>query len=320
MDVLTIGEALVEFVKEVKDSPHYEVGLYRGPFPSGAPAIFADTAARLGLNSGFVGAVGPDDFGRVLRERLASDGVDVRFLKVAQGYTTGIAFVMYFTSGERQFVFHLKQSAAAQVSPDDVDEDLVRSSKVLHIMGSALTLGDGMREACYKAVRIASQAGIGVSYDPNLRAELLSADVIAKISEPLLRIAELVMPSKNELLDLTGKRTLKEGVDALLAKGVSTVVVKLGAVGSELFTENESVFEPAYELEEVDPTGAGDAFDAAFISGYIDKKPAREVLRFANAVGGLKVLSVGPMEVPKSKSEVLRFMETARRRTERAAT
>jgi len=314
MDVLTVGEALVEFVKGTKDSPHYEIGNYRGPFPSGAPAIFADAAARLGLKSGFVGAVGSDDFGKVLRERLFKDSVDVTHLKTVIGYTTGIAFVMYFSSGERSFVFHLKQSAATQVSPDDIDEDLVRSSRVLHVMGSALTLGEGMREACYKAVRIANRFGAIISYDPNLRSELLSANLIAKMSEPLLRTAELVMPSRKELLDLTGKRMIREAADQLLKQGIPNVIVKLGADGSMAITKNGAELEPAYELQEIDPTGAGDAFDAGFICEYLAKKPMRDTLRFANAVGGLKALRVGPMEVPESKSEVTQFMKGAKQR------
>jgi len=316
MDVLTVGEVLVEFVKGRKDSPHHEIGQYRGPFPSGAPAIFADAAARLGLGAGIIGATGTDDFGEVVRDRLAKDGVDTSHLKLVEGYTTGIAFVMYYSSGERHFVFHLKQSAAAQVGPDDIDEDFVKSFKVLHIMGSALTLGEGMREACYKAVRIANGSGAMISYDPNLRSELLSSELIAKISEPFLRTAELVMPSRDELLDLTGEKTVDKAAEKVIEMGAKCVVVKLGAGGSLAVTKDLSVLEPAYEVEEVDPTGAGDAFDAGFINEYVKGKPLRDALRFGNAVGGLKVLNVGPMEVPRDKSEVLHFMNTHRQRSE----
>jgi sugar/nucleoside kinase (ribokinase family) len=181
-------------------------------------------------------------------------------------------------------------------------------------MGSALTIGEGMREACYKAIRAANRAGIVVSYDPNLRAELLSPDLIAEISEPVLKVAEVVMPSRGELIDLTRKRSTEEAVEALLEKGVTTVVVKHGAAGSEAFTGGTSAFEPSYEVQEVDPTGAGDAFDAACMMGLLNKWPIHETLRLANAVGALKVLNVGPMEVPRSVDEVVGFMRSAKQK------
>jgi Sugar kinases, ribokinase family len=105
----------LKFVKKNRDSPHYERGEYVGPFPSGAPAIFVDTGARLGMKTGIVGGIGNDEFGKVIKDRLERDSVDTRKLLVFEGITTGIAFVMYFSSGERRFVFTLKQSAAAQV-------------------------------------------------------------------------------------------------------------------------------------------------------------------------------------------------------------
>lgn len=314
MDILTIGEVLVEFVKKNKDSPHYERGEYVGPFPSGAPAIFVDTGARLGMKTGIVGGIGNDEFGKVIKDRLEKDKVDTRKLLVFDGITTGIAFVMYFSSGERRFVFTLKQSAAAQVRPEHIEEDFVKETKVVHVMGSALSLNENMREACYKAVRIASQHGLIVTYDPNLRAELIEPSLIRKISEPILRVAELVMPSKNELFDLTGKKSIEEAADEVLKYGVKQVVVKLGNEGSFLLTKDKKHFEPAYEVDEKDPTGAGDAFDAGYIMMYLKGKDYKESLKFANAVGAIKVTNFGPMEVPNSLREVEEFMKNSKQK------
>jgi hypothetical protein len=104
MDLLTIGEILVEFVRRGKDQPHLVTGEYAGPFPSGAPAIFADTAARLGLKSAIIGSVGEDDFGALLCHRLVNDGVYAEGLLTNGQYTTGIAFVTYYSNGERDFI------------------------------------------------------------------------------------------------------------------------------------------------------------------------------------------------------------------------
>lgn len=314
MDVITIGEVIVEFVRKGRDMPHYETGEYAGPFPSGAPAIFIDTASRLGLKSAVIGAVGNDDFGGLLKKRLADDGVDVTHLFTREEYTTGIAFVTYFSDGSRRFVFHLKHSAAARIKPENIDEDFIKMFKVLHIMGSTLSMGEEIRESCYKAVEIANRAGIIVTYDPNLRAELIEPRMISKISKKILDAAEIVMPSRAELLDLTGKRNLEEASSEILKRGVKLLIVKMGDKGSIGMTGQEVVFEPAFIVPEVDPTGAGDAFDAAVIYSYLKNQSLRETLEFANAAGALKVTRMGPMGVPEGLSEIERLMKTGRKK------
>lgn len=314
MDVLTVGEVLVEFVRKGRDMPHYEAGEYAGPFPSGAPAIFIDTASRLGLKSAIIGAVGNDDFGSLLRKRLAADNVDTTHVFTREEYTTGIAFVTYFSDGSRRFVFHLKHSAASRIRPEDVDENFVKMFKVLHIMGSTLSIGEEIRESCYRAVEIANRAGIMVTYDPNLRAELIEPRMISKLSKKVLEAAEIVMPSKAELFDLTGKRNIEEASKEIFKYGVKLLIVKIGEKGSVGISEQETVFEPTYMVPEVDPTGAGDAFDAAAVYGYLKKRGLRGLLEFANAAGALKVTRMGPMGVPEGLSEIEHLVKTGRKR------
>lgn len=314
MDVLTIGEMLVEFIRKGRDVPHYETGEYAGPFPSGAPAIFIDATSRLGLKSAIIGAVGTDDFGSLLKKRLAADNVDITHVFTRAEYTTGIAFVTYFSDGSRRFVFHLKHSAAARIKPEDLDEDFVKMFKVLHIMGSTLSMHEEIRESCYRAVEIANRTGMIVTYDPNLRAELIEPCMISKISKKVLEAAEIVMPSKAELFDLTGKRNLEEASKEIFKYGVKLLIVKIGEKGSIGISRQETVFEPAYIVPEVDPTGAGDAFDAAAVYGYLKKWGLREILEFANAAGALKVTRMGPMEVPEGVSEVEHLMKTCGKR------
>lgn len=313
MNVLTIGETIVEFIRRERGQSHYETGEYVGPFPSGAPAIFVDTASRLGLKSAIIGAIGNDDFGRVLKNRLTDDEVNIKHLFTREGCTTGIAFVTYYPDESRRFVFHLKHSAAARIKPSDINEGFVKSFKVLHVMGSTLSIGEDVREACYKAVKIANRFGIIITYDPNLRRELVNPMTIRKLSEPLLKTAEIVMPSQKELFDLTGKKNIEKASQEIFKNGVNLLVVKKGKKGSIGVTEQEVVSESAYRVQEVDPTGAGDAFDAAVVYGYLKKWSLKEILRFANAVGALKVTRMGPMEVPENISKVKNFMRAGKK-------
>ena len=252
MDLLTIGEVLVEFVRRGRDQPHRVTGEYAGPFPSGAPAIFADTAARLGLKAAIIGSVGEDDFGTLLSSRLVNDGVNVECLARNAQHTTGTAFVTYYSNGERDFIFHLKQSAAAQVKPSDIERDFVKSFRALLIMGSTLSMNGTISKACYKAVRIASRSGMIIAYDPNVRAELMEPSLSRKISAPLLDVAEILIPSKKELLDLTGESTVDEASEQVLKRGVEHLIVKLGPEGSMAITKQARVFCSSYDVREVD--------------------------------------------------------------------
>lgn len=304
LDVMTIGECLVEIMRDKRDVPHSVPGTYLGPYPSGAPAIFADACARLGLRSGIIGAVGRDDFGKLLVERLRGDGVEVSRLKVLDDRTTGVAFVTYFSTGSRQFIFHIKHAAAGQIYPEDVDPEYVRRFKLLHIMGSSLSINDNCREACYKAVEIAKRSGMTITFDPNLRPELLDVSTIRSICKPVLEAAKAVLPSGVEAEALTGLSDPVKAGRKLLEHGPELAVIKLGEKGSIAVTRDGVVEASAIRVREVDPTGAGDVYDAAFVLGLLEGWPLNKILSFANAAGAIKVTRFGPMEGPLSRGEV----------------
>ncbi|MCS7111896.1 MAG: PfkB family carbohydrate kinase, partial [Ignisphaera sp.] len=167
-DVISLGELLVEFVRKERDVMHTVPGEYVGPFPSGAPAITVDTCARLGLRVGFIGVVGDDDFGSVVLERFKVDGVDISRIRIDRNSVTGMAFVAYRSDGSRRFVFNLKSSASAGLSPEDVDSEYVARAKLLHLSGSTLYVSDSARKACWKAVTVAKANNNIISLDPNI--------------------------------------------------------------------------------------------------------------------------------------------------------
>jgi len=112
LDILTFGEALVEMMRTEVGQPLDQPALFSGPYPSGAPFIFAVQAARLGAKVGTIGAVGQDAFGKCLLDQLQADHVDTRGVHVLPDYTTGVAFVSYNVDGSRDFVFHARHAAA----------------------------------------------------------------------------------------------------------------------------------------------------------------------------------------------------------------
>lgn len=311
-DVITLGEPLVEFIDKNKRGTFTQLSEFLGPFPSGAPAIFADAVARLKVSSALIGVVGKDEFGMLLLDRLRRDGVDISHIRIAENYTTGTAFVTYSPSGSRKFIFHLRHAAAGQLSPEDVDEAFIRSAKFLHIMGSALSLSQSSREACYKALEIAFNYGIKISLDPNIRPELLSVEEIRRICKPVVDRAYIILPSGEEAMMLTGRKSPDEACRMLIDMGVEIVALKRGADGSTIYTKDQVIHIPAFKVEEVEPTGAGDIYDGAFIVGLINRWPLDRVGLFANAAGAISVTRVGPIDSCPYLEEVERLISTGR--------
>ena len=306
--IVSIGEAIVEIMRTARDQPLDQVALFSGPYPSGAPAILASAAARLGANVGFIGAVGEDSFGDCVARRLQADGIDCRALRRTSERSTGVAFVAYRSDGSRTFLFHIAQSAAVLVEPSQMPADYMRDARYLHIMGSALASSDSMRQACYRAAEMVHAQGGTISLDPNLRPELMPLDSIRDVCEPILRRSRIVCPSGTELATLTGARTAAEGAAELLHRGVDLVALKQGDQGSTLFSQDGVIPIPPFAITEIDPTGAGDCYDAALLVGLSEGWSLAKAGLFANAVGALATTRLGPMEGTFTRQEVLEFM------------
>jgi sugar/nucleoside kinase (ribokinase family) len=326
--IIALGELLVEVMRPAVDQPLSRPGQFLGPFPSGAPAIFIDAAARLGASTGFIGVVGgdaageEDPFGACVLDRLRQDGVDTTHVRVAPGYTTGTAFVAYRGDGSRSFCFHLPHSAAALLGPDDVDPATLSGVRFLHVTGSALAIGESARRACYKAVRLCKAAGGRVSFDPNLRPELVehrgnrALDRVRQICQPVLDHCDLLLPSGEEatmLVDLPGgemdpERACNQACLSLVARGIPIVALKRGARGSTVYTATGQIDAPPLSVAEVDPTGAGDCYGAAFVVGLLEGWDLAATARFANVVGALAVTVQGPMEGAPWRKDVLPYL------------
>ena len=301
-EIISIGELIVDVMRMEVDEPLDEPGVFAGAFPSGAPAIFTDQCALLGRSAGFIGAVGNDDFGHMNIGRFTQHGVDTTHVAVVEEVSTGCAFVTYFSNGDRRFLFHIGNSAASHLP--EPPAEYFEGSLWLHICGSSLSAGQRMREGCYRAAELAYEAGASISLDPNLRPELLGgAEAVRQVCEPILQRASLVLPSASEAEVLTGAEGADEACQALLDRGVPTVALKRGEEGCRVITRGATVDVPGYPVEAVDPTGAGDCFDAGFVVGLTEGLTLEECGRLANACGAAAATVRGPMEGSLSREE-----------------
>jgi tagatose kinase len=305
--ILTIGEILVEIMATEKGDGFLEPVSLIGPFPSGAPAIFIDQAAKFGQPAAIIGCVGNDDFGRVNLNRLRRDGVDVEGVRIDPEMATGSAFVRYRPDGSRAFVYNIKHSAAGAISLDAAAKAVLNRSDHLHVMGTALSSPNIVEVVLGAAEAIKARRGT-ISFDPNLRPEILNLPGLREACETLFRRCDLFLPSGVELYLFTKAKEEKPAVAEILARGVRAIVHKRGADGASYYDSATRLAQPGFEVEEVDPTGAGDCFGATFVSCWLRNMPPARCLAYAAASGALAVTRQGPMEGAASQADLDAFL------------
>lgn len=293
--IMTMGEILVEIMARDIGQGFLRPGTLLGPYASGAPAIFIDQVARLGHPAAIIGCVGDDDFGRLNTARLGADGVDVSGITVVPGSTTGSAFVAYQPDGSRDFVFNIANSASARLAPEQVTGQALDACSHFHVMGSSLFSG-AIVAAMKRAVERVKGNGGTISFDPNIRKEILHSSGMREALGHFLRQADIFLPSGSEVTMLVDAATEDEAIGKLLALGVREIVIKRGAGGASHIDASGRRHVASLAVTELDPTGAGDCFGATFVTCRKLGMPPEQALSFANAAGALAVTRRGPME------------------------
>jgi len=309
--VLTVGEILVEIMATTRGDGFLDAQPLIGPFPSGAPAIFIDQLGRLGTLAAIVSRVGDDDFGQLNLDRLAAHGVDVSGIEVAKGEATGSAFVRYRPDGSRAFVYNIAHSATGKLSLTPEAEALMASCDHIHVMGTALS-APGLAQVAREAIKRITARGGTLSFDPNLRPEILDAPGLREALDEVLAQTDLFMPSGEEIYLFTQADVEAEAVQELMDRGVREIVIKRGDRGASHFSGGGRTDVAALSVHEVDPTGAGDCFGGAFVSFWLAGASPETALRYANAAGAHAVTKVGPMEGAATRDELDALLSRAK--------
>ena len=306
-DIVTIGPLLCEVMRKELDKPLDKPADFTGPYPSGDTPIMLNAAAKLGAKCAMIGVVGNDGFGRCVTDRLKESGVDCSMVRIHPDASTGVAFVCYYSDGSRNFLYHVHHAAPGMLTPDDVDIEKLKGTKWVHITGFTMSTNQDSADAVYKLVR-ELPADTKISFDPNIRPEALSVEQIKELCGPVIERAGLIFPSKGEAMMFTDEADDDAGCRKWAADG-KLVVLKNGEAGCRIFSGDEVIDVPSFQVEEVDPTGAGDTFCGAFLTALIEEKSLAECGRFANAAGAMSVRKQGPMEGAPSREELEAFLK-----------
>lgn len=316
VEIITLGEILIDlFSIKVGVSLAEAPGFTRAP--GGAPANVAVGIAKLGRKSAFIGKVGSDQFGNFLIKTLKENNVDTSQVKISSDVRTTLAFISPREDGERDFCFYRSPGADLMLSPEEISEDFISQAKIFHF-GSLSLVANPSREATFKAIEYAKEAGLVISYDPNLRLSLWDSKEEArrKIIEGL-KVSDIVKVNQEELFFITEKNSITSAVGDMLRYRAKIIFITQGRSESAFVRKDGKIhYVDTFQVKSVDATGCGDAFMAAVLVcllerikddqnlSYLEAKDLKEIVRYANAAGALTSLKMGVVPALPKKEEV----------------
>lgn len=271
MELVTFGEtmALLASVEPIPLRHTHELRLGHG----GAESNTAIGLARLGHEVAWLGRVGDDEFGAMVLASLRGERVDTARATVDSDAPTGLMVRGRDTQGRTQVFYYRTASAGSRLSPEDLDATLISDARVLYITGITPALGAGPKSAVMSALEIARASGVRVAFDPNYRSKLWNIDEARPVFEEILAMTDVVLAGLDELQSVFGASEIGGAATVLADMGPNEVVIREGAKGATAFSDGEQFFEPAIPADLVDPVGAGDAFNAGYLSGLLRGEP-----------------------------------------------
>ena len=261
----------------------------------------AVTLSQLGWRTGVCGSIGDDHFGQLALQMLSERGVDTSAVTCKPGQQTAVCFVMIGPDGERNFL--VKRGACDAFHLGDIPPGLFLRTRVLNI-GSLFTFRQLYGKPLAGLLRQAQEHGVLTSADAMYDTYQLGP----KSMDDVLPFLDYFFPSYGEAKYLTGECDAERMADALLAHGVKTVVIKLGADGCLLKNAQCCLRQPAFPVPVVDTTGAGDSFIAGFLHGVCSGWDEARCIQMASAAAAINIGAIGATGAIRSAGQVLDWL------------
>ena len=311
-DVTALGELLVDFTQNGLSAQGN--GMFEAN-PGGAPCNVLAMLTKAGRRTAFIGKVGNDMFGRMLRDRAAGEGIDMSGLEMDEKIHTTLAFVEKLPNGDRDFSFYRKPGADIMLTAEEVKKHaaLIEGTRIFHF-GTLSMTDPEIEKATIEAVRIAKESGCIVSFDPNLRPPLWETEETAKEKIAWgLGQCDVLKISDNEIEFMTGEEDLDKGIRRIIdTYQIPLVFATFGPDGSRAYCRGVEAAEPGFlNPNTIETTGAGDTFCASALHHVLkygldglDEAKLHELLTFANAAASLVTTKKGALCVMPEVAEV----------------
>ena len=313
-DVIALGELLIDFT--MNGQSEQGNNMFEA-CPGGAPCNVLALLNKMGKKTAFIGKVGKDQFGALLRDTITEAGIDASNLMVDENVNTTLAFVHTFPDGDREFSFYRNPGADMMLTADEVNPEVVKDTKVFHF-GTLSMTHEGVREATKKAVETAKANGCLVSFDPNLRPPLWSSlDLSKEQMEYGFGKCDILKISDNEIQFVSGKEDYDEGIAYLQETyNIPLILLTMGKDGSRAYYKGMRVERPGFSVKAIETTGAGDTFCGSSLNYLVDhdfenltEEQLGEMLTFANAAAALVTTKKGAIKAMPVKEEVLELIQ-----------
>ena len=313
-DVIALGELLIDFT--MNGQSEQGNNMFEA-CPGGAPCNVLALLNKMGKKTAFIGKVGKDQFGTLLRDTITEAGIDASNLMVDENVNTTLAFVHTFPDGDREFSFYRNPGADMMLTADEANPEVVKDTKVFHF-GTLSMTHEGVREATKKAVETAKANGCLVSFDPNLRPPLWSSlDLAKEQMEYGFGKCDILKISDNEIQFVSGKEDYDEGIAYLQETyNIPLILLTMGKDGSRAYYKGMRVERPGFSVKAIETTGAGDTFCGSSLNYLVDhdfenltEEQLGEMLTFANAAAALVTTKKGAIKAMPVKEEVLELIQ-----------
>lgn len=286
--VVTIGETMVllhPLDQESTISRTRQVGVS----VAGADSNFAIAMTRLGWPAIWLSAVSEDPLGDFVVETIRGEGVDVSRVRRDPSHPTGV-FFKFRNAGQTSVVYYRRGSAASHLQPEWLTPELFKAAPLLHLNGVTCALSQSCAATAGRAAELARQASVPVSFDLNLRLPLWDLEQARRTIRPIVAEVDFLLGTEEELLAFADRDSVDEACKIIASLGPKVVVVKRGPLGAIAVVDGETTEHPGFiPPVVVDEVGAGDGFDAGFMSAMLRGGGTEDALRYGNLVGAAAV-------------------------------
>ncbi|MEK4406983.1 sugar kinase [Sporosarcina sp. FSL K6-6792] len=304
--ILTLGDGLITMNPADTGPLRFVTNFSRKV--GGAELNFAIGCSRLGLKSKWVSRLGNDEFGRVIYNFARGEGIDVTNVELMDGYPTSLNFKEIQEDGSGKTFYYRHQSPMLTMEPKDITKDMFEGVDVIHLTGVFLSINPKNIEIVKQVLEIAKEAGIPVSFDPNLRLKMWTIEEARAAFMQIFPYVDILLTGLDEIELILEDSSDEALIDCAKRFQINQFVIKDGANGSRVLTDGTWYEKEAFKVNPVDTVGAGDGYDAGYIYAYLNGFSPQERLELANGVGALVTTVSGDNEGLPYLEEVLPFI------------
>ncbi|MGM0904066.1 MAG: sugar kinase [Bacillota bacterium] len=294
-DVITIGEAMIVFDPNTTGPMKFVGGFEKKV--GGAELNLVLGCARLGLKTGYISSLGNDEFGKYIHNFARGEGIDVSQVKFVEGYPTSVNFKEVMEDGNTRTFYYRDKSPTLTMTAEDLDEEYFHDARILHITGIFPAIGPNHIQVIRRAIELAKENGMKISFDPNIRLRMWSKEEARSVLSEILPHVDMLLAGDEEMEIIIGEKEPTKIIEEVKGLGISFVAIKQGEKGSVGYCNGETIVSPPVKASKVvDTVGAGDGFNAGILYGLLQGWSLERTLHLANTIGSMVVSVKGDNE------------------------